>query len=273
MHGKDLYTEIRGARLRYRDEGQGPAVICVHGWTLDLDMWEPQIAELARAYRVVRFDRRGFGLSSGLPSLADDVEDLVALCRLLGLSRVALVGMSQGARVVLRVAEICPTLVACLVLDGAPGLDGKPAATESGELPLQHYRELAQARGMSAFREEWIRNPLVRLTTADAPIRELLARMIDRYPGRDLTDEAQRSALPPSPPALESLTVPILLICGECDLPGRKQAANELANRLPHAESVQISAAHHLCNLDNPRAYGFAVKRFLDRHLIALTNH
>jgi len=47
MDGKDLYAEIRGARLRFRDDGLGPVVICVHGWTLDLEIWEPQVAELA----------------------------------------------------------------------------------------------------------------------------------------------------------------------------------------------------------------------------------
>src|SRR5713226_5942951 len=80
-HPEDLYIEINGARLRYRDEGKGSAVVFVHGWALDLDMWETQAAALAAAYRVVRLDRRGFGLSSGDPSLVDDVTDLHALCR------------------------------------------------------------------------------------------------------------------------------------------------------------------------------------------------
>jgi len=268
MDGKDLYAEIRGARLRFRDDGLGPAVICVHGWTLDLESWEPQVAELARDYRIIRFDRRGFGLSSGLPSLADDVEDLVALCRRLGLNRVALAGTSQGARVVLRVAEIYPALVASLVLDGVPKIEGTPTANESKELPFQHYRELARTRGMPAFREEWLANPLVRLTTEHKPTRDLLARMVARYPGKDLTDDWQPPAFPPSP-GLESLSVPVLLISGEYDLPGRRQAANDLARRLPHAERAEISMAHHLCNLDNPRAYSSAVRSFLDRNLAA----
>ena len=50
----------------------------VHGWTLDLDVWEPQ-ATLAAELRVVRYDRRGFGLSSGRPSLSKDVSDLGTL--------------------------------------------------------------------------------------------------------------------------------------------------------------------------------------------------
>ncbi len=43
--------QLPGARLRYRDEGAGRAVVFVHGWTLDLDMWEPQAPLAARAAR------------------------------------------------------------------------------------------------------------------------------------------------------------------------------------------------------------------------------
>src|SRR5689334_11972015 len=92
--------DTAGARLRYRDEGQGRPVVFVHGWTLDLDVWEPQ-APLAADLRMVRYDRRGFGLSGGLPSLAADVADLRALIARLDIASPLLVGMSQGARVVL----------------------------------------------------------------------------------------------------------------------------------------------------------------------------
>ncbi|HYL69994.1 MAG TPA: hypothetical protein VEY89_01675, partial [Candidatus Dormibacteraeota bacterium] len=59
----DQHLTVEGVRLRYRDEGQGPAVLLVHGWTLDLEMWEAQVAAWRDAFRLVRLDRRGHGLS------------------------------------------------------------------------------------------------------------------------------------------------------------------------------------------------------------------
>jgi 3-oxoadipate enol-lactonase len=103
---QDLYLWVEGTRLRYRDAGSGPAVLLIHGWTLDLDMWEPQVEALADSFRVIRLDRRGFGLSSGRPALTDDVADVQALCRHLALKHVSVVGMSQGARVAARLAAI-----------------------------------------------------------------------------------------------------------------------------------------------------------------------
>src|SRR6185436_15316553 len=97
MNAADQYLAVPGARLRYRDEGAGQAVLLVHGWTLDLDIWQPQ-ATLATGMRVVRYDRRGFGLSSGSGSMHTEVEDLRLLIAQLAVPRPLLVGMSQGAR-------------------------------------------------------------------------------------------------------------------------------------------------------------------------------
>jgi 3-oxoadipate enol-lactonase len=258
----DLYLETSGARLRYRDEGDGSAVLLVHGWTLDLEQWDSQAAALAGEFRVVRLDRRGFGLSSGLPSIAGDCADLAALCEHLGLGSVALVGMSQGARAVLQFAESHSRMTSCIVLDGPP----LPAAGGSHDIPYEYYRELAQDQGLSAFRQEWSGHALAGLRTADPQAHALLARMIARYPGKDLTDTAgDADAMPPAK-GFESADRPALVMNGEFDLDSRKQSARQLALQLPQAEWVEIPDAGHLCNLDNPRAYNDALKRFLLRH-------
>jgi 3-oxoadipate enol-lactonase len=255
----DLYLETSGVRLRYRDEGRGCAVILVHGWTLDLDQWELQAAALAGEFRVVRLDRRGFGLSSGLPSIAGDCADLLALCEHLGLGSVALVGMSQGARAVLQFAKSHPRMTSCLVLDGPPLL----AAGSSHDIPYKYYRELAQTQGLSAFRREWSEHALAGLRTADRDTHALLARMIARYPGRDLTDTARHADAMPLAEEFESVDRPALVMNGEFDLDSRKQSARQLALQFPQVECIEIPDAGHLCNLDNPRAYNDALKRFL----------
>src|SRR3954465_15797169 len=146
--------EVDGARLRYHDDGAGRAVVLVHGWTLDLEVWEPQWA-LASALRVVCYDRRGFGKSSGTPSLGADVADLEALLDALQLACPLLVGMSQGVRVVLEFAARHPERACGLVLDGAP-----PLAGTASDLPLEEFRALAQREGLEAFRKAWSAHPL-----------------------------------------------------------------------------------------------------------------
>ena len=64
----------------------------------------------------------------------------------------------------------------------------------------------------------------------------------------------------------------MLVISGELDTDSRKRFAAELTRQLPHAERVEIPDAGHLCSLDNPKVYGAAIKRFLDRHAASSNN-
>jgi pimeloyl-ACP methyl ester carboxylesterase len=244
----DRYIDAGDARLRYRDEGSGPPLLLLHGWTLDLDMWDPQVEELAGSHRLIRFDRRGFGLSSGQPSLASDVGDARRLCLQLGIERTAVLGMSQGARVALQLAASAPRLISCLILDGPPGL----STNESTDVPLTDLREILRTRGIEALRQVWRRNPLATLRTPDPRMHALLDRMIARYSGGDL--------------ATASLSVPLLVLNGDHDLKTRLRAGQALSQSVPSAEHALIPEAGHLPNLDNPRAYNDTIRSFLARH-------
>jgi 3-oxoadipate enol-lactonase len=258
----DSYLQVNGACLRFRDEGRGPPVIFVHGWTLDLDMWEPQIAALTGSFRIIRLDRRGFGLSSGRASLTNDLADLKALRAHLELpQQITMVGMSQGARVVLEYAQRWPTTLTSIVVDGPPQMHAGGAQ----DIPYPAYCTLARDQGIDAFRREWAQHPLTRLRTRDRGASELLARMIARYPGTDLIQvvrDAPAVALPWTP---ETIRVPTLVLTGELDLSSRQAFANDLASQLPLAERALIPAAGHLSNLDNPSAYNLLVGNFLAR--------
>ncbi|MGC1459922.1 MAG: alpha/beta hydrolase [Steroidobacteraceae bacterium] len=261
---QDRYFTRNGVQLRFRDEGDGPAVLWLHGWALDLQMWDLQAQSLRDQFRMIRPDRRGFGLSAGRPSQQEDVADLCALRGLLGLERVALVGMSQGARAAVAFALAMPAAVTCLVLDGPPNFE-----TTRSEVPLAHFRELAQAQGMEAFRHEWQRHALTQLQTTNQHAQAMLSAMITRYPGRDLLAGPSAVAAITTAVALESLQTPTLIIHGDHESRSRAAAAKALARRLPNAESAVIAAAGHMPNLDNPQEYNAIVRAFLARHLAA----
>lgn len=269
-HVEDRYLNCGEARLRYRDQGAGPAVLFIHGWALDLDMWELQAAALAQRFRIVRFDRRGFGLSTGLPSLARDVEDASALCDHLKLKRVACVGMSQGARVALKLAAAAQKLIECLALDGPPNPHALPSASAEEEVPLTTYRRLLRTQGAAAVRREWAKHPMMQLRTADPRMRELLQKMLDRYPCVDLSESnaprAAAATVAEQGLHLDAIGQPTLTLTGEFDLDSRQRAANELAQALPHAKRIVIPDAGHLPNLDNPAAYSAALDSFFTHH-------
>jgi non-heme chloroperoxidase len=92
--------------IHYRDHGSGRPVVLVHGYPLDGNSWERQERVLlAAGYRVITYDRRGFGRSSQ-PTIGYDYDtfaaDLHALIEHLELDDVALVGFSMGTGEVTR---------------------------------------------------------------------------------------------------------------------------------------------------------------------------
>jgi non-heme chloroperoxidase len=100
------FTTKDGVELYYRDWGVGKPIVLIHGWPLNADMWEPQSLGLAEAgFRVISYDRRGFG-RSGQPwsgydygALADDLDQLLTHLQISGAT---LVGFSMGGGEVAR---------------------------------------------------------------------------------------------------------------------------------------------------------------------------
>ena len=263
MGNGEQLIETRGAWLRVRTVGNGPPVLFVHGWALDLDMWTPQFAALAGRYQLIAFDRRGFGSSSGTAGIDRDLADIEQLLTVLGVERIAIVGMSQGARVALRWAMNSPHATTCLILDGPPR-DLLAGGGPQREIALTAYRELVHKEGIDAFRRQWLEHPLMRLHTTEPRAHALLREMVGRYPGHDLMgDEPAQLPAIDSPPRLD---LPILIVNGEHDTEARIGAGAELAHALPHALLAIIPGAGHLSNLDNPGAYNQALDEFLARH-------
>ncbi len=101
--GKENSTSID---LYYEDHGTGKPVVLIHGWPLNGGSWEKQVPDLLNAgYRVITYDRRGFGMSSKPTSGYDYdtfAEDLNKLITKLDLRDVALVGFSMGGGEVAR---------------------------------------------------------------------------------------------------------------------------------------------------------------------------
>ena len=99
-------TRTPDVQLYYQDQGEGRPVVLIHGWPLSHRMWEPQMTALRDAgYRVIAYDRRGFGDSSkpsgdySYDTLADDLD---ALLSHLDLHRATIVGFSMGGGEVVR---------------------------------------------------------------------------------------------------------------------------------------------------------------------------
>ena len=151
---------LPGARLAYEVTGAGAPVLLVHGFGLDMRMWDPQVEHLAGRFQVVRYDCRGFGASGPFDPAHGYTHagDLLALLDHLSIGQAVLAGLSFGGRVVMQAALAAPARVRGLALLDAV-LDGVPWDPVSAEALAEASRQ-AQARGMLAGRAAWLAHPL-----------------------------------------------------------------------------------------------------------------
>jgi 3-oxoadipate enol-lactonase len=254
MSAGDRFLEREGATLRWRLEGAGPALVLLHGWALDLGYWDAVAPLLARRFTVLRFDRCGFGLSGGVPDIHRNVDDLQALLDTAEMSRPALLGMSQGARLALHYTLRNPAAVSALLLDGAPELESE------SELPIAQYRKLLDDDSAVAMQSEILAHPLMQLHTQDLESRCILVETVARYRGLDLAHKIRRGRAPD----LHDIETPTLIINGALDSEARREAGRRLQAIIPHAQRIELQAAGHLAALDVPAQYAGLVCRYCD---------
>ncbi len=250
------------AGLHYEVRGSGAPLVLLHGFSLDLRMWDAQVGWLARDHRVVRYDMRGHGRSAEAGAPFSHHEDLAGLLEELGLERAVLVGLSMGAEVAIDFAIAHPERVSGLVL-ASPGLSGyQPQGSFEWMGAVMTALQAGDAR---AATRAWVETPLMRIEGdpgADAAMRVIALDNWDVWTG----DPSLRRRLdPPAVGRLAEIDAPTLVLVGAADLLDTRAVADTLAARVPGAEKVTVPGAGHLLNLAAPAAFDAALQAFLER--------
>ncbi|HET9914343.1 MAG TPA: alpha/beta hydrolase, partial [Anaerolineales bacterium] len=140
MQTKKEYLDLGDGQLYYEVAGDGFPLILSHAAFLDSrmfdDIWEP----LARHFRVIRYDMRGYGRSTPASGPLCRRVDLARLLMHLGIERAHLVGCSNGGEISLDLALEQPQLVASLTL-----VDSTPSGFELQGTPPRYIHEMFDA--------------------------------------------------------------------------------------------------------------------------------
>ena len=154
-------TADDGTRLAYATMGSGRPLVKVANWLSHLDydrqsvVWRHWLIELARRFRLVRYDERGCGLSDwDVPEFSFEawVRDLEAVVDAVGLERFPLLGISQGGPVAIAYAVRNPERVSHLVLLGSYAQGRRARATTPEDHELVDARHPDDQGGVGAAR-------------------------------------------------------------------------------------------------------------------------
>src|SRR5437867_6953607 len=112
------YIQVDAGKIFYEAAGLGPVIIMIHDGLLHRETWNAQFAVFAKHYRVIRWDRRGYGRSSTPTSAFSQLDDLFAVLKGLKVERATLLGCLAGGLLAIHFALDHPEMVTALVLVG-----------------------------------------------------------------------------------------------------------------------------------------------------------
>jgi len=259
-------TFANGISVQYTIEGpaDAPALVLSHSLAAHSAMWDPQMPELTRRWRVVRYDTRGHGGTDApaarytLEQLADDA---LALLDALGIRRAHWLGLSMGGMIGQTLALKAQDRLASLIL-----ADTSSRVPPEARPTWEERIRTAESKGMEPIVEptigRWFTAPFIerRKDVVDRVRAMIRGTNPQGYAGcchaisaLNLTDR------------LGGIALPTLVLVGEEDQGTPVAAARTIHQGIKGSELVIIPSASHLSNVEQPEVFTKAVTGFLSR--------
>ncbi len=260
--GDSRYAGLDGFLVHYKAWGKAdaPAVILIHGFTLDQSFWTPQIRTLAGRYRVIAMDSPGHGDSAKPADVAYTMElyarAVEAVAADAGVTRAALIGHSMGLPViqtVLRRGRLAVTKA--VFIDGAIW-PTDPAAVAEHDKTWVPFMDSLRGPDHRVAMQQFFQGFMPRLPPDWRKAVEANLRAYDHHMAVSTLEHFGA----PDVWAPARFELPVLALYAEMSSPGVKEW---LAAHYPRARLVVWADVDHFPQLEQPRRVNEAILKFL----------
>ncbi|HEX8546065.1 MAG TPA: alpha/beta hydrolase [Cytophagaceae bacterium] len=252
------------AKLNFKMEGNGPAVVFLHGFCESLNIWDDFFADLSKGFNAIAIDLPGFG-KSPLPSSSISIEEYahqVHQCLLeQGITSYNLVGHSLGGYVGLALAELFPSSLLSLVMFHSSAF----ADTEEKKLSRNKSIEFVERNGSSAFAKTLI--PTLFFEGSKEKFKTEIAQLIeeaDKILPAAITaalgamrDRKDRIAI------LKSIKAPVFFIIGNEDAAIPLDTSLKQCYLAPIFEVLFLGETAHMGMIEKPEEAMKSLRNFL----------
>ena len=253
---------IQGEPFHVRIDGpaDAPVLMLSNSLGTNLSMWDPQIPEWSKSFRVLRYDSRGHGQSTTPDrpyTIAELADDALAILDHFGIERAHWCGLSKGGMVGQWLASHAGQRLGRVVLANTSAQMGPPSLWDER---IKTVRSAGMSALVPGILERWFSKAF---RERDAQTVAKVSAMLETtlplgYAGccAAIRDMDQRETI-------RGITNPVLVIVGGLD-PATPPATGQLITEaIKGARLVELDAAH-LSNLEQPAAFTKAVLDFLN---------
>lgn len=262
MDTNSFITLGDGSRLAYRLDGAAdlPVLLLSNSIATDMHMWDDNVPEFVRHFRVLRYDLRGHGYSDVFPgaySLDRLGRDVLELIDALGIAQAHVLGLSLGGLVAQWLAIHAPGRVRRLVLANTAAYLG-PAHIHD-----EAIAQVLSAPDLSGTAETFVRNWFPASWVDEArPVVERFRRGVERSAAAGLAGARAAVRDADLRRTIVLITAPTLVVAGRDDKVTTLAHGQEIAATVPGARLCVLPVVH-LANVEEPQAFVSSVVEFL----------
>ena len=258
------YINVKNGKLHYESRGDADeTIVFIHDGLVHGEVWDNQFETFSEKFRVVRYDRRGYGRSPKPEKTYSNIEDLYQVFTFLNIDKAILIGMSAGGGLTIDFTLAHPEKVSSLIVVGAvvSGFSySEHMLTRGGRLKPEDYANPGK------LLEYLVKEDPYEITPQNKEIKEKLWKLMQAYP-QNIDFTKNRLAEQPERPAigiLKEIQVPTLIVVGEFDIPDVFVHAGAIESGIPNSQKVIIQNAGHLVPLEQPELFNQQVLNFLN---------
>ncbi|HPF45896.1 MAG: 3-oxoadipate enol-lactonase [Alphaproteobacteria bacterium] len=262
-------ASINDTNIHYKDTGsrKGPVIIFCNSLGTDLRLWDSLSKYLDKSYRIIRFDKRGHGLSdiSNTPYTIKLLsQDVIALMDYLKIEKAILCGISVGGMIAQQVASSFPNRLRGVILcNTSPRIGTEEFWKERIKL-IKNEGINSQA---DAILDRWFSARFKSENKAEiVGWKNMLTRTT--LEGYVATCEALR--ITDLSHVVEKITVPALCIASDEDLVTTPKNVQDMAMMIEDATFVRIDGAGHLPPIEQPEILAFHIHDFIKENGLGL---
>jgi 3-oxoadipate enol-lactonase len=255
------YVNTDGGKLFYEIAGKGQNIVLLHDGMVNRQIWDEQFPVLAKSYRVVRYDRRGYGKSSDPQVQYSHIDDLNQVFIQLKIEKAVIFGMSSGGRLAIDFTLTYPEKVKGLVLVGAV-VSGfgytSHMNTRGGNLNPQ-----SGTSDPASIDKYFIMDDPYEIYSGNTKAKEKVMKLLPNL--------ARDNKVPTRPAAkvairfLSEIKVPALILVGEYDIPDVHAHAGAINAGIPNSKREIVPKSGHLIPIEQPALFNEMVMNYLNK--------
>ncbi|WP_245895936.1 alpha/beta fold hydrolase [Deinococcus irradiatisoli] len=247
MSMQDGYAEVNGARIHYVVQGQGPAVLLIHGYPLSGELFSKNRDALSQSHKVITIDLRGFGKSTAPAedpgSLSTYAKDALGVLDTLNVSKAVIGGMSMGGPIVFEMYRTAPERFSGMILIDTIA---NPASIVEQNL-WKGMAQKAVTYGPQSLVDELLKDMLTGATRKNMPQQAAFLGDIVKQASiaGDVAGAKVLATRPDSVPTLKTITVPTLILEGLEDTVYPPVFSEKMHQNIAGSTLVVIPGAAH----------------------------